>query len=94
MRVLSAVLSTLAIIGFAQADEDEMDYYSEASTTLTGTSKGYNMSNLVMATMTAEAVGDAEPVTTNSLTFTSVFGFTDMATEGVNKWGSRSGSTT
>ena len=93
MRVLSAVLSTLAIIGFAQAEDEDMDYYSMASNTQTGKSMGYNMSNMMMDTMVAEAVGDAEPVTTNTITFSSTFGFTDMSTEGVTTWGSRSSST-
>jgi hypothetical protein len=93
MKVLSAVVSSLAVIGFAQA-EDDMDYYSEADYTWSGMSLGHHMSNLMMTSVTADAVGDAEPVTTNTLTFNTMYGFMDMSLADVNVWGSRSGSTT
>ena len=94
MKVLSAVVYSLAVIGFAQAAEDEeMDYYSEADYTWTGMSMGHHMSNLMMTTMMAEAVGDAEPVTTNTLTFGTKYGFMDMSLEGITEWSTRSSST-
>jgi hypothetical protein len=93
MKVLSAVVSSLAVIGFAQA-EDDMDYYSEADYTWSGMSLGHHMSNLMMTSVTADAVGDSEPVTTNTLTFNTMYGFMDMSLADVNVWGSRSGSTT